>query len=250
MKDELRIAGQPNNFDELRLAGSSSFDELKRVGEIDLLKDTSGNLIKSVPYEEYFGEMELTNEEVEDRVNTAEELEKVFLFLFALLLYLKKKKIEVTEEYLSEIITEKLEEALRKAKIETVDGEKKAKYSFLHPYLVVLASMIVQSTLRNQKNLWFTTKDRAKYLAEEESNTIHNEIEYQKALDKGCTKKQWITMADEKVRQTHRDINKAITNIEGSFLVGNALMRYPKDEKCVESFPEECINCRCTIKYM
>lgn len=248
MKDELRIAGKPNDFDELRLAGSSSFDELKKVGEIDLLKDTSGEYIKAIPYEDYFGEMELSEDEKEDRINMAEELEKAFLFLFALILYLRKKAIEITEEYLTEVLSAKLESSLKEVKI-NVSGEK-SKYRFLHPYILTLASMIVQSTLRNERNPWFLTKDRAKYLAEEESNTIHNQMDYQKAIAEGKTKKQWITMEDERVRQTHRDVNKAITGINDTFLVGDALMRYPKDEKCVETFPEECVNCRCTIKYM
>lgn len=50
------------------------FDELNQLSQLDKLKR------KSMDYEEYFGEMDLEEEEKEERISLAEKMEIIFLF--------------------------------------------------------------------------------------------------------------------------------------------------------------------------
>lgn len=258
MKDELRIAGQPNSLDSLRIAGDSSFDSLKIAGSnsfdefriagtnsiFDELKETSGEK-RAEDFDDYFKEMDITDAEADKRIETAEALYQTFLYFLALLLLMRKHDIQVTEEFLVAQVTIKFYKSLSSVGINV-----KKEYKYLASYIDTIVPVIVESTLRNETNAWYTTRDRAKLLAEEESNSIHNKIDFQRAVKLGYKRKQWVTMNDERVRQTHRDVNMAIVGINDTFLVGDALMKYPKDENCVEIYPEECIGCRCTVKYI
>lgn len=58
----------------------------------------------------------------------------------------------------------------------------------------------------------------------------------------GYTRRRWVTMHDDKVRDTHRHAEGQTVGIDEPFVVGGYPLRYPGDRQAP---PEISINCRC-----
>lgn len=99
----------------------------------------------------------------------------------------------------------------------------------------------------NDKDYWLSYK-RAEDIAKSEANTFLNYTDYVDAKASGKTKKTWLTMLDDKVRQTHSEVEGQTIDIDALFYVGDSLMRFPHD--LAESpNPKEVIGCRCSVQY-
>lgn len=118
--------------------------------------------------------------------------------------------------------------------------------SYLEDYVEIFADNSIISTRNNENEPYYYSIDRARFMAENEANTIYNYVRNEEAIRSGKTRKQWIAIEDEVTRPTHRDVDMRVLPINQYFLVGNSLMRYPKDPL---GSPEEVINCRCSIIY-
>ena len=75
------------------------------------------------------------------------------------------------------------------------------------------------------------------------------DIAYRSAIDSGAiqsqqVKKQWISTADNRVRDTHRAINGERVGIDDTFSNG---LRYPHQEGAPA---DQVVNCRCTAQYL
>ncbi len=60
-------------------------------------------------------------------------------------------------------------------------------------------------------------------------------------------KKQWISFQDDRVRETHLEVNGELIGLNESFIVGGNECQYPHDESLP---PEEVINCRCNLLFV
>ena len=121
--------------------------------------------------------------------------------------------------------------------------------SYLPQYIENLSQEVVEATIKNIDDSYYLSNDRAKYVAENEANTIQNGVDFGNAVKQGKTKKTWHTMEDRHVRPTHADVDKATIPIDAPFHVGHSLMMYPKDAETFGASPEEYVNCRCTVTY-
>lgn len=107
--------------------------------------------------------------------------------------------------------------------------------------------MSYKDVLMSTSNSWYLSNDRITYNAENEANTVMNYKDYTEA--KGTKKyKTWYTEADDRVRPTHVPLEGETIPIDDLFVVGAALMRYPKDVEYCDDDSEIC-NCRCSIEY-
>lgn len=204
------------------------FDELKALGKYN----------RSIPFDIYFGEMELTDEQKEKRIAVAEELDELMLFLLALIATMAENDsldknyilIQVNQRYLHIV-----------SKYVDVD-------EYVEDYIKRFSDTFVKTTFDSIDNPWYLSSDRARFISENESETTWNYEEYKRAIKSGKTKKQWDDIRDNKERKTHREVGGKVIPIEDTFVVGNSLMRYPKDDS-LGADAKEIINCRCTIKY-
>lgn len=193
---------------------------------------------RSIPFDIYFGEMELTEEQKEKRIAVAEELDELMLFLLALIAIMVENDsldknyilIQVNQRYLHIV-----------SKYVDVD-------EYVEDYIKRFSNTFVKTTFESIDDLWYLSSDRATFIAENESETTWNYEEYKRAIKSGKTKKQWDDIRDNKERKTHREVGGKVIPIEDAFVVGNSLMRYPKDDS-LGADAKEIINCRCTIKY-
>ncbi|MCD7724299.1 MAG: phage head morphogenesis protein [Clostridiales bacterium] len=209
-------------FDELNIAISAEAQEKMR----------------SLPYEQYFGEMNLTEEQKQRRIEMAEKFEDEILFILSL--------IAVLSEH-SAVDWNYIQEQFKMAYLTVLGGES-AIDDYTKNYITQISYDLTQTTKSNMGNEYNLSYDRARYISENEANTIINHDENEEAIAIGFTKKTWLTMRDRRVRHTHAVLEGKTIPIGNAFEVGDSLMNFPKDESFYPS-DEEVVNCRCSIKY-
>ena len=193
---------------------------------------------RAIPYEQYFGEMELTEEQKEERIKASKRIEDMMLFLFSLLSVMKEYSYENLEFVVSQV----------KNQYSDVLSVSMEMDEYLNGYVNDFSEQIVETTQNHMDDEWYLSDDRAMFIAENEANTTFNYLEYKKAIESGKTKKRWITMRDRRVRHTHQLVDGKSIGINDVFLVGDSEMFYPKDTTFGAS-ALEIVNCRCSIKY-
>lgn len=206
-----------------------SFDELNQM-------DMN---TRSIPYEKYFGEMELPKEEKETRIKLAENMEDEFLYVMSLMFTLQKYPTPNWET----------------ARQEFFDRYKKSLNGYVTPnenfltYMTALSYEVIDATKRNIDDPYYFSQDRAKFISENESN-VSRSFQYDlEAIAQGKTKKQWVAIMDKKTRPTHRSADGEIIGIIEPFIVGGSLLMYPRDVSLGAS-SSEIVGCRCSVKYI
>ena len=96
-------------------------------------------------------------------------------------------------------------------------------------------------------NYWLSI-NRAMLIAKNEANTFLNYSDFVDAKESGYTTKTWLTMLDDKVRDTHEEIDGQTIGIDETFKVGNSELKFPHDWE-LSPDPNEVINCRCAVTY-
>lgn len=196
---------------------------------------------RAIPYREYFEAMELTEEQIDKRIDLSNDLEDMMFFFFALI-----ATIEFNEENYF-FIREQLRNRYQ------VELNKNALYDErLTEYTETFAEEVTRSTYDHKNDIWFVSPDRAMFVAENEANTIYGYDDFVKAKEQGKTRKRWIAFIDKRTRKTHAAIANKVLGIDEFFKVGKATMFYPKDVMFGDGInhPEEVVNCRCSIKYL
>lgn len=193
---------------------------------------------RSEPFEQYFGDMDLTDEEKEKRIEVAEDLDDLMLFIFALISLMRESNA-VDNDYIALQINNRY-----MAILQGYMGIDK----YLEDYIRQFSNTFIQTTFDSIDDDWYLSADRSRFIAENESETTWNYDEYRQAIESGKTRKQWVDIMDKRERKTHREVGGTVIPIEDVFVVGDSLMRYPKDN-LYGTETKEIINCRCTIKY-
>lgn len=194
---------------------------------------------RSEPFETYFGDMELSEEQKEKRISLAKSMEDEFLFVMALLFTMYRYS---TIEW--ENIRRKFEQGYLNAARGKIEID-----NYMKSYITSLSYDFIDSTKRNLDDPYFMSSDRAAVYSEEESNTSYNHQELKDAIKSGKTKKKWVDIRDSKERETHRKVGGTVILINEPFVVGDSLMLYPKDSYTYGASLKEIAGCRCTIKY-
>lgn len=198
---------------------------------------------RSEDYETYFGDMDLTESEKQKRILISQKLEEEFLA--ALILLFTMQQYQSTQIVIDwEMVRLQIEISYRNA-----IKEVSAINTHLENYIRSFSYEIIDSTKEHENDPYYYSFDRARFMSENESQTICNYSEYEQAIKDGKTKKQWIDMQDRRERKTHIKVGGTIKPIEEPFLVGNSLMMFPKDVDTFGAEAKEYINCRCTVKY-
>lgn len=191
-----------------------------------------------MPYEQYFGEMEITDDQKKKRIQVAEEIEDIMFFLYELVSLMTDYRY-ISPEFIKQKVYEKYINVLEK-------HGKPDKY--IEEYAKEFSDMVVDTTIKHSGEEFYRSEDRAMLVAENEANSAINYFEYKEAVAGGKKRKQWITQRDDRVRDTHKEVNGETIPIDNAFIVGDSLMAFPKDTSYGASI-NEIAGCRCTIKY-
>lgn len=212
-----------------------SFDELNKL----YAEEKEGDL-RSMPFDQFFGEMGISKEQKNKRIDTAEDI-KAFI-----LIALREMYYEMHEgEYGEYNPTETIRNGYRSL-IDRLAVPLTVMFEALHPEEV--ATEVVSATMNHPEDPYFFSEDRAMLIAENEANSIWNDAEFQDAILTGKTHKTWNAILDKRTRDTHRDINGTTIMIVEPFEVGGSLMMYCRDES-MGADASEVVNCRCWLTY-
>ena len=206
-----------------------TFDELNQLG----IKR------RSEPIDEYYEPMGISRQQKRKRIDTAEK------YRDALLVYMR-----FVDEYGDEYGEISNPVALKLLHDEILDVVEDAVYvtAVWEDYVNRRSKQIHESTLRNkEKSPYFLSEDRATHIGEDESNSIWNYDELDEARTAGAMDKTWCTVGDNRVRETHEEVDGETIPIEEAFVVGGVEMMMPRDPEV--DAPEETDGCRCWLEY-
>lgn len=209
------------------------FDELNKL-EIKKAKNPA-----PIPYREFFGKMYIDPKQMETRISLAGQIEDVMLYVFAY--WAIAGSAGITEDEVRQDAKEKMRMVIaRHTKLD----------SYLERHIDKVINEVIDTTIKHkdEDTDYWTSPERAMLIAENEANSFENYVEYREAAKSGRTKKRWLTENDEKVRLTHELAEGQTVDIDGLFLIGDSLMRFPMDTM-YDPDPQETINCRCSCEY-
>ena len=229
-------------FDELNVLAISTttFEKLNEIA--------GKRKQKHIDIDRYFDEMELPEFDAETRKEYARRMDKILLAALALLFLILKRNVYDNVSTVKNRLTDDLTRLA-----EEFTSPDSAMMSYIRRY----SERFIDSTVtraqtyteeQEDKLAYWFSEDRSTYNAENEANTIFNYDEYRIAKELGMTQKQWLTMQDERVRETHSHIDGTIIPINAFFQVGDSLMRFPKDVELCDDM-SEIVNCRCYARY-
>lgn len=214
-----------------------SFDELNKL--YDEQHDTEEKR-RSMPYEKYFGEMDLSEEQIERRKETAGRVEEFVTLALMTLYYMQLAEVSDYGSVMSDV------EQSYASLLEDLGVPLTEFFSSQHP--ASMASDIVNTVMKAPEEIYNYTVDRAKMIAENEANFIWTDAEFQDAMLTGKTRKRWSAIIDKRTRDTHREVNGTVVPISEPFYVGGYLMNFPGDQS-LGAGAEEIVNCRCSVIY-
>lgn len=206
-----------------------SFDELNRLGKKR----------RSEPIDEYYSPMRISAKRRQNRIRTAEK------YRDAVLEYLRF--VDEYGEY-EDYVVEAAGKFLYDRLLEVINDLALVDES-LYLYVKTVSKQINESTFRNKgKQPYYLSEDRATYIGEDESNSIWNFEELLEAKQVGGKRKVWRTMRDNRVRETHRELEGKTLPLEATFDVGGYEMMVPRDPNV--DAPEEKEGCRCWLQFI
>lgn len=203
------------------------------------LFDELGTSQSILSIDEYFDEMDLTEIEKKKRKAFAEDMQEAMLFIFTLFSVMKQYN-RINKEF----IISQLQSRYSEIVLQYMDIDK-----YLEDYIQNFSEETVDVTLKHIDEPFYLSDDRSLLIATNEGNSIFNYQEFSEAVNAGKTKKRWITERDNKVRETHAEVNGITIPINEPFVVGDSLMMFPKDMS-LNAEMEQIAGCRCTIQYL
>ena len=211
-----------------------SFDELNKLYATERARN-----LRSMPFERYFGEMDLSQEQKDRRIDTAKDI-KAFILIALAEMYLSRELGTLSTDATG-YIRERYQTMLMRLGIPLTQD-------FEMTHADEAAINIVTSTMNHSDDAYFFSEDRAQNIAENEANFIWNNSEYQDAILTGKTRKRWSAIMDRRTRDTHKEANGSVVFIDQPFVVGDSLLMYPGDASFGAS-DSELVGCRCSVIY-
>ena len=233
---------------------------LSDVSDYDDLNEKVGYRI-SEPYDEYFAPMRISKAQKEKRADLAKRLDDVFEGLL-IYVYESQRAYSVLEGLdeinrmsgttivqisgLSAIYQSAIDTA-REEYLEAIEDIFDPNGVLpLHAEETILATLTV--LMRHSDEAYYYSRDRARAIAETESNYIYEYSELADAIEEGYQYKTWETIMDGRERDSHAELNGVTLPIEEPFEARGGLLAFPGDDSMGAS-DEELQNCRCSLSY-
>lgn len=195
--------------------------------------------MRSIGIDEFFGPMEISNEQKEKRISLAEDLLDEILFVLSL--------VSVLNDY-AEVDWSNIQKQFENSFKSAMAKQKQEEDDWVHDYIIEISEKIALSTMKGMEDQYYVSYDRARLIAENEANAIYAHYDDKQAKELGCLEKTWMTMEDKRVRHTHARLDNQTIGIDELFSVGGSYMAYPMD-RAYGASPREIINCRCSVHY-
>lgn len=214
----------PTDFDELNI----------------LIETLSLNSLKNSPYYDYFIGMDLPDDEIVQRIQTAEEFEDEFMVVLALALILYQRG-----QYDSDTIRARFREAYSRVGNKRVSSDS----WYVMQRSIDFSRDVEKTTSENLDSEYYTSLDRAMRMSETESNVLNNYRQFQEMEEAGYTRKQWRTMLDKRVRDSHKALEGKTIGLYECFDVSGYPLLFPCDTSSSPS-ANAVVGCRCSLRFL
>ncbi len=205
--------------------GFRTFDQLNRLVGME----------RSIPLESYFAPMVLSAEKKRERLRLAKRLEEEFVYCMAYMFYAYPN---INESMVKEFRDRYINQLMLLGIASAAATEQAEKF----------AIEVVDSTLNHREDPYYYSKDRARLCAEDQSNFIYDDKDFSDAVANGYLFKTWETVGDNRVRNSHVEVEGLTIPIEEPFVLQGGLMLAPHDLS-MGADESEVILCRCTLSY-
>lgn len=189
--------------------------------------------------DEFYEVMPISDKRKEKRKSVAKQIREAILFLFSLMYTMAENNSWDYEIALNSFRMEFRNAILNYVKIDL----------FMENYIQEFTQSYLDTTIEHlSKNdaSFFVSDDRATLGCADESNSVIGYEEFENAKSNGKTRKKWRTQKDNRVRDTHREMEGKTIPIDDYFIVGGCPLLYPRDP---EGELKEIAGCRCALDY-
>lgn len=190
---------------------------------------------RSMSINKFFDEMRITTEQKRLRKAFARQLEEEMVWLMAFLFYSKDNPQYMTA----------LQEA--RERYRQVADRNLLFDAYVADRIQRSTAEIIDATARHSDDPYYYSKDRARMVSENESNTLWSNSEFYDAV-KNNSYKQWLTIIDGHERDSHGEINGKTLPIDEPFQLQGGMVLFPRDESYGAS-DDELIGCRCSLRF-
>lgn len=209
----------------------------------------------SEPIDEYFKPMRISKQQKEKRESLAYDLEDAVSGLLVYAFYAKKNGVALAFDELNQLSVEQVRATSRenpvvRAREEYLDAV--CEWMDVDEHLIghvdetLIAALLV--LMRHAEEPYYYSADRARAIAENDSNAVWDYDENREAHNRGFRYKTWHTIMDGKQRDSHSEVNGLTIPIDEPFLLRGGYLMYPHDSSLGVS-ESELSNCRCSISY-
>ena len=209
----------------------------------------------SEPIDEYYEPMRISEGRKENRRDLAHDLEDIVSGLLVDAFYAEKYGTVLSFDEINQLSQEKVraesrEDPIVRTREEYIDAVEEYfpvdEDVMGHIDEVLIGALAVQ--LRHRDDPWYYSQDRARAIAENDSNALWEDEELRDAYESGYRYKTWLTVMDSRVRESHAEVNELTIPIDEPFELQGGYMMSPHDSSLGVS-DDECINCRCSLEY-
>ena len=116
---------------------------------------------------------------------------------------------------------------------------------YIATHIDSVTANIVDATNRHKDDPYFYSEDRARLIAEEESNSIFQYTEFEEA-SKNKRYKTWLTIMDGHQRESHGLVNGTTIPIDEEFILEGGTCQFPREDTLPD---EEVCGCRCSLAF-
>lgn len=191
--------------------------------------------------EQFFEEMELDRNDIDERIDLAKDIDNMYLWLFLILSASVTLGQEIDYEYWRDF--------LYRGYFDIYEKHGYNPDTFYDEHTSDTIDNVLKTTEEHIADEYYLSNDRAIVIAVNDANSLGNYNQHIQAIKDGFTKKRWVTKLDKKVRHTHRIADGQERDIQLPFNVGNSKMLFPLDTS-LGAEDKECIGCRCVCKYI
>lgn len=217
------------------MAKRTKIDELN-ILSAEYEEDEEEVFDRSDYIDHYFDVMPISEKQKKARIEEAEELfDAILLFLIWCDENPENVQLEDTQRDMQNLYKE-------------VVFQRAEPSDFMDRYVPIFIRNLIDVTIQNKDEPYFTSIERATNIACNEANTVINHIELQRAKEQGYLYKQWCTELDNRVRPTHQEMEGITIPIDEPFVVGTSYMMMPHDIT-LGADASEIVNCRCSLIY-
>lgn len=207
-----------------------------KIDELNTL--STSNDSEAFDYEDfidhYFDTMQISEKQKKERIETAKELMDTILYFLIW--------CDEFPEQINDDVIRRFENDYKEKIFEFSEPDE-----YLASYVPIFIKNLLDVTMEHKDDEYFTSVERAATVAVNESNTVLNYSDLEKAKSLGYKNKTWVAEIDDRTRKDHYEMNGWTIPIDEWFVFEDCMGRFPHDE--VNLTPQQLVNCRCSLRF-